>query len=145
MQILLDAILPPLIRVAGFAPVARAVAKSVGATDEEPALFKGDPDKVGSSLIREINVLVACRPDPVFIDLPVAIFVGEKKASATKERARELGRPYRLPSIHVASGLGQAWPLEDPGLFTQVIRYWMSGRERGDGFRAMSVAAPDGS
>jgi pimeloyl-ACP methyl ester carboxylesterase len=98
------------------------------------------PDKFESDFARETAALTtasyrrmtvenaAFRVPPGLgsVTCPVLITVGEREMKVMKESAHDLVAAAPSARAFIVAGHGHNWPVQDPSLYAQVVRAWMT-------------------
>jgi len=109
------------------------------------------PDEFESDVARETAALttasyrrmtvenVAFRVPPGLgsVTCPVLITVGEREMKVMKESARDLVAAAPSARAFIVAGHGHNWPVQDPGLYAQVVRAWMANGPLPDKLRPL--------
>lgn len=136
---LMNAVSRVLLAVMGGEQRTNFVARSTGLSEEQVAEYREDLERITPDLVLQINNVLSGQPDPYREGPPTEIFVAEKDLEPTKRRARELADLMGKEYYYFVPGLGHAWCLEDPALFRETVRRWMSGGELGEGLVSRPV------
>ena len=109
------------------------------------------PDKFESDFARETAALTtasyrrmtvenaAFRVPPGLgaVTCPVLITVGEREMKVMKESAHDLAAAAPSARAFIVAGHGHNWPVQDPGLYAQVVRAWMANGPLPDKLRPL--------
>jgi pimeloyl-ACP methyl ester carboxylesterase len=67
----------------------------------------------------------------------VLITVGEREMKVMKESAHDLAAAAPSARAFIVAGHGHNWPVQDPGLYAQVVRAWMANGPLPDKLRPL--------
>ena len=109
------------------------------------------PDKFESDFARETAALTTASyrrmtienatfrvpPGLGSVTCPVLITVGEREMKVMKESAHDLVAATPLARAFIVAGHGHNWPVQDPDLYAQVVRAWMSNGLLPDKLRSL--------
>ena len=66
------------------------------------------------------------REVPQTVRVPVLVVVGQKETSVAKHSAHQLSQEVKGVRGVMVPGVGHAWNLEAPDLFTRTVRAWIT-------------------
>lgn len=131
---LMNTLSRPFLSLMGAEQRVQFVARSLGLTDQQIDVFRDDLSKLTPELVLQINDVVAGQGDPGPDSPPMIVLAGERELGAVRKRTRQIVSAAGNSRGYIVRDLGHAWCLEDPELFRQTVRAWMSNAELGDRF-----------
>lgn len=114
-----------------FAPdkVAALMCSQFGIPAQYTAAMSADIQRVSAdAMLRFIMASYADIQTPTQTQSPVLVVVGQKETPVAKVLARRLARAIPGAQGRLVPGLGHVWNLQDPDLFANTVRAWVTNR-----------------
>jgi pimeloyl-ACP methyl ester carboxylesterase len=126
---LVNAMIPLYMPMRNARWLVRANMKALEIPDEFESDFARETAALTTASYRRIGVENAAFRIPPGLRsaaCPVLITVGEREMKVMKDSAHDLVAATASARAFVVTGHGHNWPVQDPGLYTQVVRAWVA-------------------
>jgi pimeloyl-ACP methyl ester carboxylesterase len=137
---LVNAMLPLYMPMRNVRWLVRANMKTLEVPDKFESDFARETAALTTASYRRMtveNATFRVPPGLGSITCPVLITVGEREMKVMKESARDLVAAAPSARAFIVAGHGHNWPVQDPGLYAQVVRAWMANGPLPDKLRPL--------
>ena len=137
---LVNAMLPMYMSMRNARWLVRANMKALEIPDEFESDFARETAALTTASYRRMTVENAAFRIPPGLGsftCPVLITVGEREMKVMKESAQDLAAAAPSARAFIVTGHGHNWPVQDPGLYVQVVRAWVANGPLPDMLRAL--------